>query len=104
MRHSRQDALDTAARRAASNSGKWHPLLAAVEAEPGLWYMVDSTLRCYGVIRFLTIRGQSGYRAVTWAKRSEDRQLIGYFTTLAAATSATHEQYVQKQGVQTRPL
>jgi hypothetical protein len=98
VRHSRQDALDTAARRAASSERAWHPLLAAVEPEPGLWYMVDSTRLCYGVIRYLTIRGQSGYRAVTWATRSEERQLIGYFTTLAAATSAAHERYVQGQG------
>lgn len=90
MRHSRQDAIDTAARRSSSKTSAWHPILAAVEVEPGHWYLVDATNKCYGIIRYLAIRGQSGYRAVTWAERSEDRRLIGYYTSLRAAAVAAN--------------
>jgi hypothetical protein len=63
--------------------------------------MVDTLDNRYGVIRFLTIDGQSGYRAVTWAERSDDRRLIGYFTTLRAATEATHSAYLSGHGLRT---
>lgn len=98
MRHTRQDAIDTATRRAATKPVSWHPILAAIEAQPGHWYMVDATNKCYGVIRYLTIHGQSGYRAVTWAEHSDDRRLIGYFTSLRAATVAAHNQYLRSHG------
>jgi hypothetical protein len=102
MRHSRQDALDTAARRrATAQASAWHPILAAVETRAGQWVMVDTLDNRYGVIRFLTIDGQSGYRAVTWAERSDDRRLIGYFTTLRAATEATHSAYLSGHGLRT---
>ncbi|AWB89162.1 hypothetical protein [Homoserinimonas hongtaonis] len=95
MRHSPQDAFDTAARRASNPSTAWHPILAAVETEPGRWYMVDATNKCYGIIRFLAI---NGYRVVTWAERSEDRRLIGYYTSLKAAAVATHHLFVRSHG------
>ena len=98
MRHSRQDAIDTAARRSATRAGTWHPILAAVEVEPGHWYMADATRKRYGIIRFLAIQGESGYRTVTWAERSEDRQLIGYYTSLRAAASACHQAFLRTHG------
>jgi hypothetical protein len=98
MRHSRQDALDTAARRKATEAPAWHPILAAAEVAPGEWLMMDTASRRYGVIRFLTIGGQSGYRVVTWAGKSEDRRLIGYFTTLRAAAAAAHGAFLRTHG------
>lgn len=98
MRHTRQDAVDTVKRRAAMTPVSWHPILAAVETQPGHWYMVDATNKCYGIVRFLTIDGQSGYRVVTWAEHSDDRRLIGYFTSLRAATVAAHNRYLRSQG------
>ena len=51
MQHTRQDAVDTAARRKLDQRPAWHPMLAAREAEPGVWYMVDTLEKCYGIIR-----------------------------------------------------
>lgn len=93
MQHSRQDAIDTTARRAAAPN-HWHPLLAARETEPGVWYMIDTTEKCYGIIRILRRGGELGYRAVTWAQASEDRQLIGYYRSLRAACEATHQRLI----------
>ncbi len=96
MRHSRQDALDTAARRRAeTQAAAWHPILAATEAAPGQWVMADSRNVRYGVIRYLSIGGEWGYRAVTWAERSEDRRLIGYYTSLRAAAEAAHQEFLR---------
>jgi hypothetical protein len=99
VRHSRQDAFDTAARRkSTAPASAWHPILAAEETAAGHWVMIDTTNNRYGVIRFLTIGGESGYRAVTWADRGDDRRLIGYFTTLRAAAAATHREFLRKHG------
>ena len=51
--------------------------------------------RCYGVIRLLEVGGERGYRAVTWAEQSRDRELIGYFRTLRAAAAAAHTRYLE---------
>jgi hypothetical protein len=103
MQHSRQDAFDTAARRALEPRSSWHPLLAARETEAGVWYLVDSAEKCYGIIRMLRRGGELGYRAVTWAPASEDRQLIGYYRSLRAACVATHRRHVQSPGRGSHP-
>jgi hypothetical protein len=98
MRHSRQDAIDTGARRRSTQSPVWHPVLAAMESEPGQWIMIDTTNKRYGLIRLLRIGGEWGYRSVTWAERSEDRRLIGYFTSLRAAAEAAHGDFLREHG------
>ncbi|NEM90786.1 hypothetical protein [Galbitalea soli] len=98
MRHDQADAVAAAQRAAATYAPGWHPILAAVEAEPGLWFMMAQYGRCYGVIRQLQIAGERGYRAVTWAERSDERQLIGYFRTLRAACWATHQKFLSTHG------
>jgi len=50
--------------------------------------------KCYGEIRLLEFGGARGYRAVTWAERSEDRKLIGYFRSVRVAAEATHARFV----------
>lgn len=99
MRHSRQDAIDTAARRASDPRPAWHPIMAAREPEPGVWYMVDTMEKCYGIIRIIRRGGEVGYRAVTWAPEPADRKLIGYYRTLRAATAAAHMQFIAAHGV-----
>lgn len=77
----------------------WHPLLATTEPEPGVWLMVDPRGNQYSVVRLLSVGGELGYRAVTWAERSEDRTLIGYYRNLRAATMAAHMSFVSRHGV-----
>ena len=94
MRHSQQDAFDALARARRSYLQDWHPVLAAVETSPGEWIMTGDVGRKYAVIRLLELGGERGYRAVTWAERSEDRELIGYYRTLRAAAGAAHKQWL----------
>lgn len=81
----------------------WHPLLAAIETEPGTWYMMGSTGKCYGIIRLLRRGGEVGYRAVTWAPTSAERQLIGYYLTLRTACEATHQRFILTVGAGSHP-
>ncbi len=68
----------------------WDPLTSLVETEPGIWLMGKGHDQPYAVIRFLEIGGERGYRAVTWARRSEDRKLIGYRKSLRGAARLAH--------------
>lgn len=100
MQHSRQDAYDAYERHRTRGEPSWHPLLAAVETEPGVWHMIAQFDRCYAVIRMLRVGGEVGYRAVTWAPRSEDRVLIGYYRTLRAAAAAAHRRWLDSHAGQ----
>jgi hypothetical protein len=72
----------------------WHPILSAVEVEPGQWHLTAQT-GVYGVVRLLTVGGVLGYRAVTYG---EPRVLIGYYRTLRAACAAAHTAYLRTHG------
>jgi hypothetical protein len=72
----------------------WHPILSAVEVEPGQWVLTAQT-GPYGVVRLLTVGGTLGYRAVTF---SEPRQLVGYYRTLRAACAAAHAVHLGTHG------
>jgi hypothetical protein len=102
MSHSVQDGIDASSRARGRPSTDWHPVLAAIETEPGVWYMLAQYNTCYGIIRLLTIGGERGYRAVTWAERPEDRRLVGYFRTLRAACFQTHGVYLRAHGAPPR--
>lgn len=77
---------------------RWHPVLAAVEVEPGTWVMHAPDGRPYGVVRALEIGGERGYRAVTWHEDPARRELVGYYRTLFAATRAAHSVYLRGHG------
>lgn len=98
MRHSERDARDAQARARGGYSGSWHPILAAVEVEVGTWQMVAQYGRVYAIVRLLEIGGERGYRVVTWAERSEDRNLVGYYRTLRAAAERAHGHFVKSHG------
>ena len=55
--------------------------------------MRNSPSRPKGLVRFLpaTAAQPAAYRAVTWAPRSENRELIGYFPTLELADASVLE-------------
>jgi hypothetical protein len=98
MQHDQRDGTAAVERARSGYSSTWHPILAAQEIEPGHWNMLAQYGECYGVIRMLRIDDELGYRAVTWAPQSQDRELIGYFTTLRAAAYATHMRFVRSHG------
>jgi|GEM_PF-1192987 len=76
----------------------WHPILSAHEYAPGEWIMVDPSAKPYAVVRALELAGERGYRVVTWAERSDDRELVGYWLTLRAACAAAHRHYLSQHG------
>lgn len=76
----------------------WHPIMAAHEYAAGEWLMIDPSAKPYAVVRALEVGGERGYRVVTWAERSEDRQLVGYWQTLRAACAAAHRHYLAQHG------
>lgn len=98
MRHSEQDAHDARRRAGSGYAPGWHPVLAAVEVDVGVWHMTAPNGRVYAIVRMLELGGERGYRAVTWAERSQDRRLIGYRRTLRAATEAAHRAYLDAHG------
>jgi hypothetical protein len=93
-----QDHLDALARARLTYSRTWHPLLAAVETEPGVWLMVAQFGEPYAIIQLVEIGKERGYRVVTANEKREDRRLIGYYTNLRAATQAAHERWVRQHG------
>ena len=93
-----QDGLDAAARARRGYQGDWHPVLAAVEGPSGTWTMTAPDGRAYAVIVLLELGGERGYRVVTWAEQSEDRRLVGYRTTLQAASWIAHRRYLAAHG------
>lgn len=94
MRHSQQDAIDAQVRYRSNFDPAWHPVLSAHEVEVGVWHMMSERGRCYGIVRIVVLGGERGYRAVTWAERSADRRLIGYYRTLRAAAMAAHRRFL----------
>lgn len=98
MRHHVQDGVDAATRARRDTVTGWHPIIAAVELEPGHWHMITPTDDRYAVIRLIEVRGERGYRVVTWAPASEQRRLVGYYRTLRSAAWAGHQNYLRSLG------
>ena len=90
--------LDALARARVTYSQKWHPMLAAVETEAGVWLMVAQVGEPYAIIRLIEIGKQRGYRVVTANEKRADRELVGYYLTLRAATAAAHTRWVRQHG------
>jgi len=98
MQHQVRDGVVAARRARGSYTPNWHPVLAAVEIEPGHWQMCDEDGQPYGVIRIIRLANEVGYRAVTWAPDSAGRELIGYFRTLRASAEAVHRRFLRTHG------
>lgn len=76
----------------------WHPILSAHEYAAGEWILVDPSAKLYAIVRALELGGERGYRAVTWAEHSEERQLIGYWRSLKATCAGAHRAYLASHG------
>ena len=92
------DMIATVTRRHSAPTVTWHPMLAAVEQEPGLWHMVAQYDNTYGVIELVRRGPEVGYKATTWAETPEARQLVGYYRTLSGACEAAHQPFVSGHG------
>lgn len=73
----------------------WSPRRLAFPVE---WYiLVPGQPAPIAVIRRLRIRGRICFRAVTWAKESRDRRLIGYYPDGDAAAAAVWAGYIDSR-------
>jgi hypothetical protein len=66
--------------------------------------MLDGFDQPHALIQIVRRGPEVGYKAVTWAAEAADRQLIGYYLTLRAATKASHMRYVRSLGNQGPPI
>lgn len=73
----------------------WHPILDAVEYQPGRWVTYDARNRPFALIDIIRRGGEVGYRANQWAQDAAQQNTIGYFTNLRAATAAAHQHYIR---------
>jgi hypothetical protein len=67
----------------------WHPILAAVEADPGNWRMVAQYDHFYGAVRF------SGTQYTATDLNGVE---LGPFTSLRDATAAVHRVFIRSHG------
>ena len=79
---------------------EWHPILAAVEARPGLWRMLDPSGREYGTIEL--VRVQDAGEQVLRYKAVRDAEIIGWATTLRRACEGVHQAYLRAHGPSAR--
>lgn len=66
----------------------WQPPWPPIRVGEAEWVIMrDSKTEPVGVIRVVKLgpRNETFYRVVTWAPLSADRQLVGYYATLAEA-------------------
>ena len=67
----------------------WHPILATREDTPGVWRMLDSYDREYGLIRLVRVNGEPSYRC-------EFRgDLLGYANSLRLGCERVQFAFVQ---------
>ncbi len=76
----------------------WHPILAAIEYEPGSWRMVAQHGRIYGEVQFRRINGELGYRAYDRGQND-----MGVFPTLRDACAAIHRVDIAAHGHRALP-
>ncbi|MET0589926.1 MAG: hypothetical protein ABWZ77_02005 [Naasia sp.] len=73
---------------------RWHPVFAAFEPTAGEWWMRDTYDQPYAIVRLIRRGDEIGYRAVSYAEREADRQVIGYYRRLMPAIEAAHSWWI----------
>lgn len=71
---------------------EWHPILAAREARPGLWRMIDTLDREYGTIELRRVNGDVRYKCTYRG------DLIGWATSLRVACERVHALFLRDHG------
>jgi hypothetical protein len=98
MQHDRADGDAARIRAVRTYAAGWHPILAAVEVEPGHWRMIAQYDAEYGDVRLVKRGPDVGYRV-----DDSGGELVGYYRTLRAACEAVHLRYVRTHGAPERP-
>ncbi|MFF2493264.1 hypothetical protein [Agromyces sp. NPDC058064] len=75
---------------------RWHPILAAVETEFGVWVLSDQYGHEYGRVRIVRVDGVPRYRGELGG------ELLGYGGTLREACARVHQAWISAHGPQAR--
>lgn len=78
---------------------RWHPILGAIEREPGHWEMFAQYEQKYGDIRLVRRAGTLGYRAMVLRPGSTAPIEAGFTQTLRAAAESVHAVWIRNHGV-----
>ncbi|MFD1716050.1 hypothetical protein ACFSBZ_16365 [Amnibacterium flavum] len=81
-----------------SGRARWHPIFAAFEPKAGEWWLRDAFDRPYAIVAIVRRGDEVGYRAVTYAERAEEREVVGYYRRLLPALEAAHAHWIASHG------
>ena len=73
-------------------AAEWHPILAAMERQPGTWEMIDPDGRVYGRIQIRRVADGIRYRT------EHQGELLGWATSLRVACEKVHGTYIRAHG------
>lgn len=76
---------------------RWHPLLAAVEPEPGAWLLLNAHRRPYGLVRIVRIPRTPNTPEMVRFRAEHAGTPIGYATTLREAVERVHAAEIAEQ-------
>lgn len=81
----------------------WHPIRMAYPVQKDAdgdcrWYMANGPIEVeherFAILTRLRFNAETWYRATTWASRSDDRELLGYFRNLPTAAAYAWEDHL----------
>lgn len=75
-------------------SGRWHPILAAVEGPTGMWRILDGFGHEYGRVELRRVNGGADARYKAYLRGDH----IGWATTLRTACERIHAAYLLQHG------
>lgn len=87
-------------------AAKWHPIVDAVEVEPGHWVLHEprsgdyeqAPPRKYADVQMVKRGDEVGYRALMLGKGMERPVLVGYFRSTRSALENAHRLWVSSHG------
>lgn len=69
---------------------RWHPLLATIEPEPGVWLLMSANRRPYGLVQIVKIPRSPSAPEMIRFRAEHAGAPIGYATTLREAVERIH--------------
>ena len=82
----------------------WHPILAAEEARPGFWRMIDPAGVEYGTVELVKARPAPEAERVPVYKCVHGGQVIGWTRTLRAGCMLVHRALLSEHGPAGGPI
>ncbi|WP_219086602.1 hypothetical protein [Microbacterium resistens] len=71
---------------------RWHPMMSTVEPEPGVWVLLDSMRKPYGVVTIVRVEGRVRFRA------EHVGVMLGWGMSLREACERVHQAEIASMG------